>query len=133
MAKSWVIGVKSENATRAYDWNYLIRHPLIQDTIDNIPILLLLGTDTVTFRVWNRSVRGQALQFERMTGQPYIKDINTGSTWSYNGKCINGPLKDLQLQPVQSYQEFWHSWGNFHPGTTQYKLLSVSGEKNGKG
>jgi len=51
-----------------------------------------------------------------------LKDSNTGSLWNLNGLCISGPLKDQHLQPVQSYQEFWHSWSNFHPLTTQYKL-----------
>jgi len=38
-----------------------------------------------------------------------------------NGVCIEGTLKDSRLQPVQSYQEFWHSWKNFHPNTLVYK------------
>jgi hypothetical protein len=131
-AKSWVIGIKSENATRAYDWNDLIDHTLIQDTIGNTPILLWLGPDSTSFHVWNRNVGGQILQFQQVAGQPYIKDSTTGSTWTFNGKCMAGSLKDQQLQPVQYYQEFWHSWSNFHPGTTQYKLLSVPGIKNSK-
>lgn len=28
---------------------------------------------------------------------------------------------DGQVQPLQSYQEFWHSWSHFHPGTTRYR------------
>lgn len=131
-AKSWVIGVKSENATKAYDWNDLVDHSLIQDTVGATPVMLLLGADSTSFHVWNRNVQGQVLQFEQTPGQPYIKDSNTGSTWNTSGKCIAGPLKDQQLQPVRYYQEFWHSWSNFHPGTTQYKLLSVSGVKNSK-
>jgi len=131
-AKSWVIGIKSENTTKAYDWNDLINHSMIQDTIGNIPVLLLLGPDSTTFHVWNRNVGAQTLQFIQVPDQPYIKDSTTGSTWSFNGKCLAGPLKDQQLQPVQYYQEFWHSWSNFHPGTTKYELLSVPGIKNSK-
>jgi len=131
-AKSWVIGIKSENAEKAYDWNDLVNHSPIQDTVGNTPILILLGPDSTTFHVWNRNVGGQTLQFIQTPDQPYIKDSTTGSTWSFNGKCIAGSLKDRQLTPVQYYQEFWHSWSNFHPGTTRYKLLSVPGVKNSK-
>ena len=117
--KSWVVGVRSGNSTKAYDWNDLIRRPLLEDSVGGRPILLVLGADSTTFRVWDRNVRGQVLQFGRVPDQHLLKDVNTGSLWSYNGKCIGGTLQGQQLQPIQSYQEFWHSWSNFHPGTTR--------------
>ncbi|MDO6429323.1 DUF3179 domain-containing (seleno)protein [Flavitalea sp. BT771] len=119
--KSWVVGIATKDHTKAYDWNDLIRHQLIQDTVGDTPVLLLPGTDSTTFYVWNRNLKGQVLQFERLPGSATIKDGNTGSTWTLNGKCTAGTLKDQQLQAVQSYQEFWHSWSNFHPGTTRYR------------
>jgi len=118
--KSWVVGVRAGNSLKAYDWNELINHPLIQDTVGETPVMLLLGNDSTTFHVWNRAVQGQVLSFEKIPGQPCLKD-NTGSTWDLNGKCVAGTLKDQQLAAVQSYQEFWHSWKQFHPGTTEYK------------
>jgi hypothetical protein len=118
--KSWVVGVRSGSSTKAYDWNELISHPLIADTVGGRPILLVLNADSATFRVWDRNVQGQVLQFERVPDQQLLKDVNTGSLWTYNGKCIGGTLQGQQLKPVQSYQEFWHSWSNFHPGTTRY-------------
>jgi len=123
--KSWVVGVATKEDEKAYDWNDLISHPLIQDTVGHTPVLLLLGPDSTTFYVWNRIVRGEVLQFEKVPGSTSIKDSNTGSTWTLNGKCTAGTLKDQQLQAVQSYQEFWHSWSNFHPGTTQYRHPSA--------
>jgi len=100
----------------------LISHSLIQDTVGNIPVLLLPGPDSTTFYVWNRNVQGETLQFEKIPGSMSLQDSNTGSTWTLHGKCTAGKLKDQQLQAVQSYQEFWHSWSNFHPGTTQYRI-----------
>jgi hypothetical protein len=123
--KSWVVGVTTKDHTKAYDWNDLISHPLIQDTVGHTPVLLLLGPDSTTFYVWNRIVRGEVLQFEKVPGSTSIKDSNTGSAWALTGKCTAGTLKDQQLQAVQSYQEFWHSWSNFHPGTTQYRHPSA--------
>jgi hypothetical protein len=121
-AKSWVIGVRVGNTTKAYDWNDLVSHLLIEDSIASVPIAIALDTNRTSFRAWNRNVGGQTLQLERMPGQPLLKDSNTGSLWNLNGLCISGTLKDQRLQPVQSYQEFWHSWSHFHPLTTQYKL-----------
>ena len=121
-AKSWVIGVRIDSTTKAYDWNDLLSHLLIEDSIAAVPIAIALDTNRTSFRAWSRNVAGQTLQLERIPGQPLLKDSNTGSLWNLNGLCISGPLKDQHLQPVQSYQEFWHSWSNFHPLTTQYKL-----------
>jgi hypothetical protein len=120
--KSWVIGLRSGDHAKAYDWNLLISHPLIQDTIGAVPVVLLLGEDSTFFHAWSRNVQGQTLQLEKVPGQALLKDSNTGSLWNFDGLCISGTMKDQQLQTIQSYQEFWHSWRNFHPTTTQYKL-----------
>jgi hypothetical protein len=120
--KSWVVGVRSGKMERAYDWNDLVSHPLIQDSLGAVPILVLLGADSTDFHAWSRNVRGQSLQFERIPGQSMMKDNNTGSLWNLDGLCESGPLKDQQLQPIPCYQEFWHSWSHFHPATSQYKL-----------
>jgi len=126
--KSWVVGISTKDHAKAYDWNDLVSHPMIQDTVGNIPVLLLLGPDSTTFYVWNRNVQGEALQFEKVPGSMSLQDSNTGSTWTLNGKCTAGKLKDQQLQAVQSYQEFWHSWSNFHPGTTRYRSPNALGK-----
>ncbi|HVS94886.1 MAG TPA: DUF3179 domain-containing (seleno)protein [Puia sp.] len=119
--KSWVVGVRSGRYTKAYDWNVLVTHTMIQDTVGATPVLLLLDPDSVSFHTWNRREQGQILTFEKIPGQPLLRDTNTGSQWNTVGLCISGPLKDQQLEPVQSYQEFWHSWSHFHPSTTRYQ------------
>jgi Protein of unknown function (DUF3179) len=119
--KSWVVGVRSGELTKAYDWNSLVQNGLIQDTIGATPVLLLLGRDTTSFQAWNRQIQGQTLEFTKLPDQPLLVD-NTGGQWDLEGHCTNGRFKDQQLQRLQSYQEFWHSWSHFHPATTQYKL-----------
>ena len=119
--KSWVVGVRSGSSTKAYDWNELIDHPLIHDNIAGRPILLALSSDSATFRVWDRNVKGQVLQFEPAPDQrTMLRDSNTRSLWNYEGRCLTGTLQGQQLQSIQSYQEFWHSWSNFHPATSRY-------------
>jgi hypothetical protein len=121
-AKSWVVGLRSGDKTRAYDWDLLVSHPLIEDTIGSLPVVLLLSDDTSSFHVWVRQAQGLTLSFQRIPGQPFLTDTNTRSQWDLNGLCVSGKLKDQQLQSVQAYQEFWHSWRHFHPSTTVYKL-----------
>ena len=120
--KSWVIGVKTDRSSKAYDWNDLVKQRLIQDTVGQVPVMVLLNNDSSTFHVYNRTLNGQVLSFEKIAGQPLLlKESSTGSTWDLHGKCIEGSLKDQQLAALPSYQEFWHSWRQFHPGTTGYK------------
>jgi hypothetical protein len=118
--KSWVVGVRWGDNAKAYDWNALIRNPLIQDTMGSLPVMILLGADSLSFHAWSRQVQGQTLQFEKTPGQPLLRDTNSGSTWNSNGLCIGGKLKDQQLTVLPAYQEFWHSWSHFHPMTTRF-------------
>ena len=115
--KSWIIGVVHNNTAKAYDWNKLVEKKLIQDSMPGLPLLITLESDTASFRVLNRTVNGSALNFERDAITGNLKDTDTQSTWSVYGFCVDGALKGQRLQPIQAYQEFWHSWQSFHPGT----------------
>ncbi|HEY4967141.1 MAG TPA: DUF3179 domain-containing (seleno)protein [Puia sp.] len=120
--KSWVVGIKSKGLEKAYDWNDLLKENFIQDTIGQIPVLLLLEKDTVSFHVYNRNLQGRTLFFIQDKTADLLTDSGTHSIWNATGRCISGSLRDFQLDTVASYQEFWHSWKQFHPNTTQYKL-----------
>jgi hypothetical protein len=117
-AKSWVVGVLAGNNARAYDWNWISTHRITEDSIGAIPVLIYYSDNN--FRVLNRTAGGRILGFNRHADLPILTDTTTGSVWDPSGRCISGPLKGQQLQPLQSYQEFWHSWSHFHPTTTQY-------------
>ncbi|MDQ2720261.1 MAG: DUF3179 domain-containing protein [Bacteroidota bacterium] len=47
--KSWVIGVKSGNKAKAYDWNQLKEQRIIRDKIDQVPVALILLPDIKVF------------------------------------------------------------------------------------
>jgi len=117
--KSWVIGVIHDKASKAYDWNQLVKTTVINDSLGGLPIMLTLENDTASFHVYNRVVNGTSLIF-KSTSNNELTDNSTHSTWNMDGLCINGTLKGKQLSTVQAYQEFWHSWRNFHPNTTRY-------------
>ncbi|HEY0655404.1 MAG TPA: DUF3179 domain-containing (seleno)protein [Chryseosolibacter sp.] len=114
--KSWVVGVQQGMTARAYDWNDLIRERVINDTLNAIPIVIVLEDDSATFRVFRRD----SLEFE-MRAQKLV-DKQTGSDWSWAGQSTSGTLAGKTLPLVQSYQEFWHSWKTFHPQTSQFRL-----------
>lgn len=120
--KSWVIGVDQKGSARAYDWNQLVKNKLIQDSLPELPLVIALEDDGITYHVWNRDVRGTILQFTKGTAPGTLIDTNTQSTWNMNGICIDGELAGNRLTIIQAYQEFWHSWKTFHPNTTIFGI-----------
>lgn len=115
--KSWVIGVVVAGHARAYDWNDLLNKRIIHDTLAGQSILLVLEADNASFHAWSRNL-GE--QFELDAAAQILSDTATHSHWDMRGNCIDGSLKGKSLSPVPAYQEFWHSWQQFHPATTRY-------------
>jgi hypothetical protein len=116
--KSWVVGIESGGKSKAYDWNSLVRDRVIPDTIGQIHLLLTIESNNKTFHALSHN---DSLSFQYDSTTHTLRDVNTRSTWQPDGSCTDGPLKGAQLQTVQAYQEFWHSWRTFHPGTVAVK------------
>ncbi len=117
--KSWVVGVNMNGVSKAYDWNTLLIKRLIEDSITPFYLLITMESNNKTFYVLNRNVNNKVLNFYKSTDTT-LTDLQTHSQWTFSGICIAGTLKGTQLQPIQSYQEFWHSWQTFHPATKTY-------------
>ena len=115
--KSWVIGIEHKEYAKAFDWNRLVSQRLIEDSLPGLPILITLGKDSANFNTWNRNINGLTLNFDKEYTNDTLLDVNTRSKWNNAGLCVEGSLKGSRLRPVQSYQEFWHSWRYFHPNT----------------
>ena len=99
-AKSWVVGVVVNGHAKAYDWNQLKEVRLVHDSLGRIPIVVTLASDNQSFAV-----------FQRPAGAQFV--IQNDSLISDQGRA--------ELKSLPAYQEFWHSWKQFHPGTAVYK------------
>ncbi len=119
--KSWVVGIEIAGHAKAYDWNELVKQRVINDSFQNLNLVLVLENDNRSFHVWNRQVNDKLLQFSWDVNTLTLKDTATNSIWNMNGECVEGVLKGSRLSVIQAYQEFWHSWESFHPGTVKYK------------
>lgn len=115
--KSWVVGVNVNNNFKAYDWNELVKNKMIEDSVAGTPILITIGRNERSFYILNRNTYKGDLHFTYDSAKQVMYDSATNSTWSINGNCIDGAMKNDRLQTIQSYQEFWHSWKTFHPQT----------------
>jgi len=104
-SKSWVIGVKVENQSKAYDWNELKAKRIINDKIGNTPIVLIISEDNNSF-----------VAYERPNNQQFTikKDTLYSENYSYDFLGNNIQNGEMQLKKINSYQEFWHSWKYFN-------------------
>lgn len=118
--KSWVVGIIQYNKAKAYDWNTLTQQQVLNDEIDNEPIAIVLESDTVSFHAFHTDFGNNVLNFQKYANNLLI-DTTTHTIWNMAGECVEGPSKGARLQPVQCYQEFWHSWKTFHPNTLVYR------------
>lgn len=115
--KSWVVGLQLGMHARAYDWNDLLKLKVINDTLAGTAVLVAVEADSASFHVWKRD----SLTFVWDVQDSVLRDVNTNSSWNWQGSSTEGPLRGKQLFPLQSYQEFWHSWATFRPQTTRYQ------------
>jgi hypothetical protein len=109
--KSWVIGVKAGNERKAYDWNKLKKERIIHDKMDNTPVLLVLAKDNKSFFVFERPEENSVFTLNNDTL------ILNKYHYRIDGKGID---TSFSLKPLPAYQEFWHSWLTFNPGTKKY-------------
>jgi hypothetical protein len=107
--KSWVVGVQAGPLAKAYDWNRLKKERIINDQIGGTPIVLVLAVDQKSFGVFER--HGAAENFT-VKGNVFTTG---GQSYDFSGQNIATPGQPLKR--VNAYQEFWHSWRTFHPGT----------------
>ena len=111
--KSWVVGIQIRKLAKAYDWNRLVRERIIHDQLGDTRILLVLAEDQRSFAAFERA--GESGEFSL---QGDILNLD-GKTYDLDGRNMEDPAE--RLRPVNAYQEFWHSWRTFHPGTLRFK------------
>jgi hypothetical protein len=107
--KSWVVGITSNGASKAYDWNRLRRERVVNDEIGGKPVVLALASDSMSFFAFERpdtSMRFTLVADSLVAG---------GQRFAFSGQGTQ-----RNLIPVYASQEFWHSWRTFHPQTTRY-------------
>ena len=109
--KSWVVGVKAGNISRAYDWNKLKKERIIRDTMNNISVALILAKDNKSFFAFQTPLAADAITIRNDT---LFFDKNT---YRLDGSGIN---TSVSLKRLPASQEFWHSWRTFNPGTQEY-------------
>ncbi len=48
---------------------------------------------------------------------PRWRDRETGSAWTLDGRCTEGPLKGKSLAVADAVRIRWYAWSAAHPGS----------------
>lgn len=107
--KSWVVGVDVKGKTKAYDWIQLQDKKVINDNIGSTPVAVAVSSDSQSF-----------VAIERSADEEFI--VRNDSLISSKNKFdFVGHGANNNATVLKSYQEFWHSWKQFHPQTEAYQ------------
>jgi hypothetical protein len=122
--RTLVIGITVNGKSVAYPMSALQQQSPIIDMVGSTPIVVELGADHRSVRAFERTVDGRRLEFFKKTdGDGFqLIDLETNSTWNFEGKGIAGPLAGRQLEKVFVLEDFWFDWRLYHPDTRIYDL-----------
>jgi len=126
-----VIGVNVDGVARAYPWETMAKQSPIMDRVNGQALLLALGPDGKSFRVFRRRIERKDAEFflqQNLSGDPTapgkswsLLDTSTASQWDFQGCAISGPAQGKCLERVPALKDYWFDWRNYHPDTTVYK------------
>jgi hypothetical protein len=109
--KSWVIGVRLDGQSRAYDWNKLKEKGVIEDTMAGRSFFIILTSDSAGFAAFEKN---------GLIGSPRVLSDTVmlgNKRFRIDGKGID---TTLILRKLPASQEFWHSWKEFNQVKSNY-------------
>lgn len=119
-----VVGVTLNGRSKAYPFPLLRQQSPIVDAVGGVPVVLVVGTDGKSIRVFDRRVDGRKLELLATAGpwQMPLVDAETGSEWDFTGRAVAGPLAGRQLTKLKALKEYWFDWKTYQPATAVYDL-----------
>jgi hypothetical protein len=137
-----IVGLTVGGAARAYPWDSLIKQSPILDMVNGMPLLVVVGPDGKSFRVFVSRIDGRDAEFflqgdeqaaqgaqpdnnkgqknEQATKTWALLDTTTASQWNFQGCAVSGQSQGRCLDRVPALKDYWFDWRNYHPDTTVY-------------
>ncbi|HEX7023899.1 MAG TPA: DUF3179 domain-containing (seleno)protein, partial [Gemmatimonadales bacterium] len=119
-----VAGVQIGATAKAYPMDRVRAQAPVHDRVGGVPIVLLIGPDGKSVRVFEARLDSLPLEFLRPVGGPPGEVIDAGSAgrWSFRGEALSGPWQGRRLKPVFVLLDYWFDWKTYHPATGLYTL-----------
>jgi hypothetical protein len=107
--KSWVVGIQLGSLSKAYDWNELKAKGVINDKLGETAVMIAVSGDGQSFSAFQRPDENDIFSIQKDTLR------SQSGVYNFSGRPAVEGIAPLKRVPA--YQEFWHSWRTFHPGT----------------
>ena len=122
--RSIVLGITISDVSKAYPLEELEKQKVIMDKIGEIPIIIVMGEDKKSIRVFEARIEGQELEmFVKTNSTPLcLIDNQTATHWDFTGKGVSGSMAGKQLKKVYVLKDYWFDWKLYHPQTKLYQL-----------
>jgi Protein of unknown function (DUF3179) len=129
--RALVVGLAIDGVERAYPVDVLRRQAPVMDQLGGTAVVILVGEDGRSVRVFDSRVDGQAVPFfarlEPSAGasrapapaRRWIDGV-TGSEWDFQGRAVAGRWQGRQLRPLGAMKDYWFDWWTYHPRTSIY-------------
>jgi hypothetical protein len=126
-----ILGIMINGEAVAYPFPLLAQDRVVNDEVGGEPIVVMwadgaasgLGGPTVAgggivgaANAFSRAVEGRILTFAAMENGA-MRDVETGSSWSFDGRSTAGELRGSQLELLVADSPFWFAWAVFRPDT----------------
>ena len=124
-ARDLMLGISASGASRAFPLRVVLQQGLIQDYVGSEPVLVVVGRDDRSVRVFRRHLPNGASdpQFYRVAeGAGLFMDATSGSRWDFHGCAVDGKLRGACLEEIYAMKDYWFDWRNYHPDTTVYGI-----------
>jgi hypothetical protein len=123
-----MLGIQAFGVSRAFPYDAVLKDKLIEDHVGLEPIILILGPDNQSVRVFRRRITGvrDIPEFYRVaptsaTSALFIDDA-TGSSWNFQGCAVSGKSQGKCLERVEVIKDYWFDWRHYNPTTSIYRL-----------
>ncbi|MCZ6679600.1 MAG: DUF3179 domain-containing protein [Candidatus Poribacteria bacterium] len=119
-----VLGVRLDDAKKAYVIEDLREKQVLNDTVAGVPIVLIASPISDSVRVYERKNRQFGGGFEK------VVEIGTNDVWEFSEEFLSNPETGDSLQRIPDvFVSFWFAWFAFHPDTLVYEeTFTVSPE-----
>ncbi len=121
--RTLIIGLDLNGAAKAYPLSLLVAQSPVNDKCGDTPVLLVVGEDKRSVRVFERMIDGRSVEFfQKPNATPLrLLDAATGSEWDFTGHAVGGQLAGRQLKQVPALNDYWFDWHSYHPDSTLFQ------------
>ena len=122
-----MLGVTTAGINKAYPVNSILAAKMIQDHIGGTPIVIVVGPDQASMRVFQAQLGQDPMTFvsledaRRAGSDRLMEDAETSSIWNFQGCAVEGRLAGQCLQQLDANKDYWFDWMNHHPASTVFR------------